>query len=83
MRSADFLIIAGPGISLPIGDVCWPSRKDPCIDFRCKVSDLEKEAGEKQHIDTKACYKEDIKTRGVLKLQDLDFGYFYNDSGML
>ena len=64
-------------------DVCWPLRMDPRIDFTCKVSYLDKDALEKRHKDTKARYKEDIKPRGVLKFQDIDFSYHYNDSGML
>ena len=64
-------------------DVCWPSRNDPCISLTCKVSYLDKDAGEKRDINAKTDDIEDIKPRGVLQFQDLDFSYFYNDSGML
>ena len=64
-------------------DVCWPSRNDPCISLTCKVSYLDKDAGEKRDINAKTGDKEDIEPRGVLQFQDLDFNYFCNDSGML
>jgi len=64
-------------------DVCWPSRNDPCISLTCKVSYLDKGAGEKRDINAKSGDKEDIDPRGVLQFQDLDFNYFCNDSGML
>ena len=64
-------------------DVCWPSRNDPCVSLTCKVSYLDKDAGEKRDLDEKTSDKEDIKPRGVLQFQDLDFSYYYTDSGIL
>ena len=64
-------------------DVCWPSRNDPCISLTCKVSYLDNDAAEKRDINAKTNDKEDIKPRGLLQFKDLDFSYFYNDSGML
>ena len=64
-------------------NMCWLSRQDPCINFTCKVSYLDKNAAEKRHLDTKARYKEDIKPGRALRFQDLDLSYFCNDSRML
>ena len=33
-------------------DVCWPSRNDPCTSMTCKVSYLDKGAGEKRDVHT-------------------------------
>ena len=64
-------------------DVCWPSRNDPCNSLTCKVSYLDKDAGETREINTKTGEEEDVKPRGMIQFKDLDFSDFYNDSGRL
>ena len=61
-------------------DVCWPSRNDPCTSTTCKVSYLDKGAAEKRSIDLR---DEDIKPRGLLQFQDLDWNNYQIDVGAL
>ena len=63
-------------------DVCWPSRNDPCTSTTCKVSYLDKDAGEKRDVNA-ASDNDDIKPRGVLQFQDLEWNEYQIDVGAL
>ena len=62
-------------------DVCWPSRNDPCTSLTCKVSYLDKGAGEKRDVDKDK--HGDIAPRGILQFKDLDWNHYQIDVGTL
>ena len=62
-------------------DVCWPSRNDPCTSLTCKVSYLDKGAGEKRDVEKDK--HDDIAPRGVLQFKDLDWNHYQIDVGTL